>query len=708
MALPLLLVACTKTVLLSDGSETAITISAQTNTDVDRVTTRSTDPSTYMLYVDGPDNYSLSRVLGTETTIRDLTPGDYTVELISEIGYSLPAMNKPIYGAGPETQTLAKNSTAVFTMVCTQLNAGVRFVFDESVTDFYPNIKAMIAEKLTPALYLDYAPVNETAGDIAYFTAGKTVTISLKDDETPVNIGGETSMDFDLAAKELLTITLKTSSQEEGKIVINVTVDTDTDETSPEFGVGDAEGDGSEASPFSVGDAINSMPAQAVWVEGVIVGSTTLTRSYAANNILIGAEVGAAPGKCIVLELPEESEWRSLLNLVDYPENVGRSIRIKGDVAGRSDDFSSDAFAVLSNISDVVIEHVSGKVLKDISYPFGAAVKNTYFNNPLYTGTLKRDMSSLTAEYEMKMNAIWKGEGVYDFAPADIIVGFAHENGIKIHGHALVWYMSTPDWLVTMGPTAKTKEQWEAVLRTYIHDVVNHFETKFPGTVQSWDVVNEAFAKTKVGPTGDDPSVEVDSYIRQCFWTEAIGADYIEKAFLYANEVAPADCKLFYNDYNLEYNHATVVGNTYQERREVLCDYLKELQQVEGIRIDGAGTQMHVDKWVLSNTDKEDALRDSFIDLGEVGLVHISELDIRMDAGTTLSPEVALAQKGLYRQILDMYKTYVPAAKRFGVTLWGVDDGTSHYSTDAPHLFDANFNFKPAYDGVIEYIIANP
>ena len=59
---------------------------------------------------------------------------------------------------------------------------------------------------------------------------------------------------------------------------------------------------------------------------------------------------------------------------------------------------------------------------------------------------------------------------------------------------------------------------------------------RYKGRIGGWDVVNEA--------------LEEDGTLRRTPWLEAIGQDYIEKAFEYAHEADPA-AELYYNDYNL-------------------------------------------------------------------------------------------------------------------------------------------------------------
>ena len=72
-----------------------------------------------------------------------------------------------------------------------------------------------------------------------------------------------------------------------------------------------------------------------------------------------------------------------------------------------------------------------------------------------YRDTFAREFDSLTPENELKMAALQPRRGQYDFAAADELVDYARRNGKAVHGHALVWGLSLPLWLVDHGATDK-------------------------------------------------------------------------------------------------------------------------------------------------------------------------------------------------------------------------------------------------------------
>jgi endo-1,4-beta-xylanase len=213
--------------------------------------------------------------------------------------------------------------------------------------------------------------------------------------------------------------------------------------------------------------------------------------------------------------------------------------------------------------------------------------------------------------------------------------------------------------------------------------------TRYPGKVKAWDVVNEPYTdgspvlRTGTNTTGD-------TY----YWAEWLGRSYIAKAFNYAREY-DATADLFLNDYNLEFNPAKL------DSIVALANQLK----ATGVPITGVGTQMHIN----INTDK--ALIDAmFIKLASTGLkVRISELDIRINpsnlTGFTPTSSQLEDQAFMYKYVLQSYYSKVPAAQRYGVTVWGVNDNTSWIVVtqgreDFPLLFDASYRKKPAYVGL--------
>lgn len=315
------------------------------------------------------------------------------------------------------------------------------------------------------------------------------------------------------------------------------------------------------------------------------------------------------------------------------------------------------------------------KVLKDAAFPVGAAIEPRYLDNEAYAALLKREMNSISPENAMKMDALSKGPGSYSFTGADKIVNFAIENDMRVHGHALVWYYITPQWVKDF---QGDRDAWIQMMENYITDVVTHFK----GKVTSWDVVNEA-----LDDTGNFRADDI--------WYQNIGDEYVALAFKAANKADP-DAILFYNDYGMEWS---------KTRRDKICEMVIRLKG-EGVPIHGLGLQMHVN----IDTPKEN-MTTSLAAAAACGVyVHVSELDVETNPSksptATYTQEKAARQRATYKAMFEAYGT-VAKDKQYGITFWGVADNQSwlYSRPDWALPFDNNLNKKEAYYGIMETIV---
>lgn len=222
-------------------------------------------------------------------------------------------------------------------------------------------------------------------------------------------------------------------------------------------------------------------------------------------------------------------------------------------------------------------------------------------------------------------------------------------------------------------------------MKTHIQTVVGHYA----GKVKQWDVINEPFSDA--GSLRNNTNTPAANGV--FVWQNYLGATYANNAFSYAHAADPA-ADLFMNDYNLETSTAKL--NAFVNMANAL--------KTANVGITGVGTQMHI-----SIGTPKAGIDNMFKALAGTGLkVRISELDIRANPGDvgnfTLDAFTRADQAKMYQYVVWSYLQNVPAAQRAGITVWGVDDATSWIITsqkkvDAPDLWDANFNKKPAYAG---------
>ncbi|MDB5205488.1 MAG: endo,4-beta-xylanase, partial [Flavisolibacter sp.] len=294
-------------------------------------------------------------------------------------------------------------------------------------------------------------------------------------------------------------------------------------------------------------------------------------------------------------------------------------------------------------------------------------------NNSKYSGVVKKEYNSITAENAMKFGALHPSQNAYNWTDADYLVSFAQLNNKRIHGHTLNWYTSLPSWVTNfVGDSAA----WENLLKTHIQTVVAHFK----GKVTSWDVVNEDFEDTGIP--------------RNSIWRQKLGNDYVARCFQYAHEADTA-ALLFYNDYGHEYSVA---------KRTAIINMVMSLKN-RGIPIHGIGMQFH-----MTYTQSDANISTAINSAAATGLkVHISELDIRLNNDKTFSvftSTLAAQQAAKYKFVVQAYNT-IPASQKFGITTWNVGDADSWIpawqgAPDWPLPFDANYLRKPAYAAIIE------
>lgn len=236
----------------------------------------------------------------------------------------------------------------------------------------------------------------------------------------------------------------------------------------------------------------------------------------------------------------------------------------------------------------------------------------------------------------------------------------------------------------------------DGALNTFVTGMCTHYV----GKVKAWDVVNEPMTDGNGDLRTNLNTFNTSGTTDFFLWSQYLGRNYALKAFQYAKAADP-NALLFVNEYNLESNNSKL---------DSLLAYVKELQ-TKGAHIDGIGTQMHI-----SINTPYAGIDNAFIKLAASGLkIRVSELDVRINpnntAGFTPTDALLSAQSTMYAYVISSYKKNVPAAQRYGVTIWGIDDPeswiiTSQKSVDNPLLFDANFAKKPAYSGALQALKA--
>ena len=328
--------------------------------------------------------------------------------------------------------------------------------------------------------------------------------------------------------------------------------------------------------------------------------------------------------------------------------------------------------------------------LKEIyagKFDFGSAAPQSVFSNPTWTNLIKEQFSILTPENELKPDSVLdvvKSRKMVEqtgdetsvavhFTAAQPLLRFAKENGLKVHGHTLLWHSQTPGSLFHEGYDAMkplvTREVLLGRMENYIKGVMEYLKENYPGVVVSWDVLNEAV---------DDGA----GILRNSNWKKIIGNDYPNYAFAFARKYAEEGTLLYYNDYN----------TSYANKRKGILKLLNSLIS-EG-NIDGYGFQMHHSVGEPSNG----MIKAAVDEIAATGLrLRVSELDIGVNSKT----EKSFTNQA--KKYADVMKIILSHADQFeAVQVWGLTDMMSWRASNSPLLFDGRGNPKPAFWAVAD------
>jgi endo-1,4-beta-xylanase len=315
--------------------------------------------------------------------------------------------------------------------------------------------------------------------------------------------------------------------------------------------------------------------------------------------------------------------------------------------------------------------------------------------------------NSIIGEYDritsqaMKMGTIQGTKGTYNYTTLDKEIKFASDNGKSVHGHTLIYWVAAPGWF--KNPTSKAS--FEADAQAHIKNVVRHVE----GKVASIDVANELFQAASADWSADSYN-NVKGTWRSLYPSDDEFIKFIGRCFQWAreadNEVNGTNIKLFYLDY---YHEA------YPAKRDAIYAFCKKIRDF-GYPIDGIGLQMHINVKTTTYAGITDAIvkaKDLTDNAGNKFLVNIAELDMRMDETKQTSsapPAYGTAdqwrQYDMVRHVVSEFRTKVPAAQKWSITLWNTSDANSWHTLyngdyDYPTLFNDTYGRKLVYYGFL-------
>lgn len=314
-------------------------------------------------------------------------------------------------------------------------------------------------------------------------------------------------------------------------------------------------------------------------------------------------------------------------------------------------------------------------------FPFGATGMTWQLDQPDWVEQTLRHCSQLTPEWEQKMERTLGPGFSYDFEPSDRVVAFAHHNGLRVHGHTVIWYSQGAE---VFDDAKLSRARFAAEYDRYISSFVGRYRGRMAG----WDVVNE-------------PVAEDGNGLRDCHWSRALGMDgYMVRAFEQAKAADP-DAVLFLNEYNLE--NIPRKGATFLK----LVERLLKL----GAPIGGIGTQSHLDIEIPAGQ-----ITAFMRDAASLGLpIHVSELDFPMQRDGGRMPDLRSTAERRAQQVArvgELAEAFMalPERQRYAFTTWGLRDTDSwlvraegkNRPDESALLLDASGRANPAWHAVAE------
>ncbi|MBE5795179.1 MAG: hypothetical protein E7323_10935 [Clostridiales bacterium] len=367
----------------------------------------------------------------------------------------------------------------------------------------------------------------------------------------------------------------------------------------------------------------------------------------------------------------------------------------------------------LGECGKTVDDYVS---LTSLTEPYGFLMGASYnyhqaVNDTAYMDFVKSHFATVTCTNETKAYSLLNqigcrlskdGTPVMNYTQADRMVEWAQQNGLKVRGHVLVWDAYMCDWFFREGYRSNgayvDQETARARTKSYIEQVITHFEETYPGVIFCWDVVNEAIGDSASEWDGTDARHlrTVRSGVDNLFKTY-VGDDYVEYAFLCAKDTVEklgADITLFYNDYNMFFNDKRQAALALVES---INTYATDESGNYRKLIDGIGMQGYIGGY----GKQQDCLEDSHITRIQASInlyakagmqVHITEMAVR----NFLDDEATIAlHADYYGRLFEMFKTVNSGENKplTCVAIWGV--------MDAPTATGYNYNLISPYGGLI-------
>ena len=358
------------------------------------------------------------------------------------------------------------------------------------------------------------------------------------------------------------------------------------------------------------------------------------------------------------------------------------------------------------------------------------AIESDYLNKSLVKKLINTNFTETVPGNAMKMGSVVDANGNMNFTTVKNFVNTATRAGLNVYGHTLAWHSQQPKaWLLKLltsksAKTPLTQQECHDTLVYAMDKWIKGMMKACNGKVKAWDLVNEAIG-------GDPNDVDTDgnfnlqhsgSYKANAtwdvggdnfYWQDHLGdLDYVRQACRLARKYGPKDIKLFINDYNLV--------SDWDDNKKVksLVNWIKKWEADGVTKIDGIGTQMHIDCFEDATIQKniEDHITKMFELMVASGkLVRVSEMDMGYVRGSNrwgnkvhtnqLTEAEHKKMTDFYEWIFKEFFRIVPASQQWGICQWcptDAPDTPQMWRRNEPvGIWDLNFYRKHVYAGFV-------
>lgn len=251
-------------------------------------------------------------------------------------------------------------------------------------------------------------------------------------------------------------------------------------------------------------------------------------------------------------------------------------------------------------------------------------------------------------------------------------------------------------WEYTTEGDIKTPEEKKDTLTKTMDKWMTGLMEAGAGYVKAWDAINEPMsdADPYVLRSSTDADAATDGNF---YWQDYLGEDYARTVVRLARQHGGDGVKLFVNEYGLEAD-----GN---DKCKGLIQVIEKWESDGTTRFDGIGTQLYLTYSAdpVQQAKNEENVVKMFQLLAATGkLVRISALTMNMAdtngsivnaSSATFSQQLLMGE--YYNFVIRKYLELVPAAQRYGITLWNPLDSSvglwnSSYERMASYIGFAN------------------